>query len=540
MQININSLPFNIELLTLSDEDVRNVTPIKVLDILDGSSKNLHPQGLFSTEIFGKYGEERRNRTFSYINLNIDIFHPVYYKAIIELKSLYERILSKKAYAIWNDEIKDFEESDIVKGKTGFNFFLSHFKDIKFVSRDSTERDFNIKLVEKYKERCIMNKLVVIPAGLRDYTIDEETKKPSQDEINLLYIKALSISGIIENINKNVNTDFLDTPRYNIQLTVYEIYNYLKSLLEGKNKLVTGKFASRKIFHSTRNVATSHISESTKLFGDKSVSSTQTVVGTYQFMKAITPLAINKLRTGFLSEVFIGPNSPSLLVNKKTLKKEMVNVDPYYYDKWMTYEGLEKLLALYGQENLRHNYIEIDNYYLGLIYLGKNNTFKLIHDKDDIPEDMIDGTVRPITFTELLYISVYKDASDIPCLDTRYPVAGYGGIYPSYVYLRTTVKSEVRTELDHQWKPLNVKAMEFPIIDKAFYNSLSVSQPHVKRLGIDFDGDKASFICVLSDDSRKEIKDLLNSRKFYVGVDGKMAFSASTPITNLILASMTD
>lgn len=541
MQININSLPFNIELLVLTNEDVRNVTPIKVLDILDGSSKNLHPQGLFSTEIFGKYGEEKRNRTFSYINLNIGIFHPVIYKAIIELKSLYERILSKKAYAVWNDEIKDFEESDIVKGRTGFNFFLSHFKDIKFESRNSTEREFNIKLVEKYKENCILDKLVVIPAGLRDYTIDEETKKPSQDEINLMYIKALSISSIIENINKNINMDFLDTPRYNIQLTIYEIYNYLKSLLEGKNKLVTGKFASRKIFHSTRNVATSHISESTKLFGDKSVSSKQTIVGLYQFMKAITPLAINKLRTGFLSEVFIGPNSPVILVNKKTLKKEMVSINPIYYDKWMTYEGLEKLLATYGQENLRHNVLEIEDYYLGLIYLGKDNTFKLIHDINDVPDDLKEkGVVRPITFTELLYIAIYKDSADTPCLVTRYPVAGYGGIYPSYVYLKTTIKSIVLTELDHQWKPINVKAMEFPVADKAFYNSLSVSQSHIKKLGMDFDGDKASFICVLSDDSKQEINDLLNSRKFYVGVDGKMAFSASTPITNLVLASMTD
>lgn len=540
MQINISALPFNIDLLILTNEDVKNVKPIKVLDILDGSSKNLHPEGLFSTEIFGKYGEEKRNRMFSYIDLNIGVFHPAIYKAIIDLKSLYERILSKKAYAVWNDDIKDFEESDITKGKTGFNFFLSHFKDIKFDSRNSTERDFNIRLVEKNKDNCIMDKLVVIPAGLRDYTIDEETKKPSQDEINLMYIKALAVAGIIENINKNVNMDFIDTPRYNIQLTVYEIYSYLKSLLEGKNKLVTGKWASRKIFHSTRNVATNYISESTSLFGDKSVSSKQTVVGLYQFMKAVTPLTINKIRTGFLSEVFIGPNSPAVLVNKKTLKKEVVNVDPNYYDKWMTYEGLEKILATYGQENIRHKVLEIDNYYLGLLYLSKDNTFKLIHDIDDIPEELKDGKVTPVTFTELLYISIYKDVVGIPALITRYPVAGYGGIYPSYIYLKTTVKSLVKTELDYKWEPIEVKATEFPVVDKSFYNSLSVSQSHIKKLGLDFDGDKLSFICPMSDDSRQEVDDLLNSRKFYVGVDGKMAFSASTPITNLVLASMTD
>lgn len=540
MQINIKSLPFNVELLILTDENVKNVRAVKVLDIYDGSSKNLHPDGLFSTEIFGKYGEEKRNRMFSYIKLNMGVFHPVIYKALIDLKSLYEGILSKKAYAVWNDEIKDFVESDITHGETGFNFFVSHFKDIKFDSKNSTEREFNIKLVEKYKHNCILDKLIVIPAGLRDYTIDEQTKKPSQDEINLMYVKALSIASIAENVNKNLNIEFLDTPRYNIQLTVMEIYNYLKSLLEGKNKLITGKWASRKIYDSTRNVLTSYISESTELFGDKSVSTNQTVVGLYQLLRNILPLAINKIRTGFLSEVFIGPNSPAMLVNKETLKKEMINIDSSYYDKWMTNEGIESLIALYGQENIRHNPIEIEDKYIGLIYLGKD-TFKLIHDIDSVPSDMLEGAIiRPITFTELLYISIYKEANDIPNIVTRYPVAGYGGIYPSYTYLKTTVKSEVRTELDYDWKPIDLKAMEFPIINKSFYNSVSVAQPHVKKLGADFDGDKVSFTCLLTDDAKEEIRKLLNSRKFYVGVDGRMAFSASTPITNLVLASMTD
>ena len=548
MQINIKSLPFNVELLILTNEDVRNVRPVKVLDIYDGSSKNLHPDGLFSTEIFGKYGEEKRNRLFSYINLNMGVFHPIIYKALIDLKSLYEGILSKKVYAVWNDEIKDFEESNIVNGNTGFNFFLSHFKDIKFDGRGSTEREFNIKLVERYKDNCILDKLVVIPAGLRDYTIDEATKKPSQDEINLMYVKALSIASIAENVNKNLNIEFLDTPRYNIQLTVMEIYEYIKSLMEGKNKLITGKWVSRKIFHSTRNVATSYISESTKLFGDKSVSSTQSVVGMYQLLRDILPLAVNKIRTGFLSEVFIGPNSPAMLVNKKTMKKEMVSIDSSYYDKWMTYEGIESLIALYGQENIRHNPLEIEDKYIGLIYLGESNyknegTFKLIHDIDEVPSDLAknpNSIIRPISFTELLYISIYKEANQIPNVVSRYPVAGYGGIYPSYTYLKTTVKSEIRIELDHDWKPIDIKAVEFPIINKPFYNSISVAQVHVKKLGLDFDGDKQSFICLLTDDARREVSNLLNSRKFYIGVDGKMAFSAATPITNLVLASMTD
>lgn len=50
MQINIKSIPFNVDLLILSPEDTKNVRAVKVLDIYDGSSKNLHPDGLFSTD----------------------------------------------------------------------------------------------------------------------------------------------------------------------------------------------------------------------------------------------------------------------------------------------------------------------------------------------------------------------------------------------------------------------------------------------------------------------------------------------------------
>ena len=74
--------PFNISLLILSAQDVRNVRQVKVLDIFDGFSRNFHPDGLFSVETFGKVGEEKRNRVFAYIDMHISVFHPVIFKAL--------------------------------------------------------------------------------------------------------------------------------------------------------------------------------------------------------------------------------------------------------------------------------------------------------------------------------------------------------------------------------------------------------------------------------------------------------------------------
>lgn len=151
----------------------------------------------------------------------------------------------------------------------------------------------------------------------------------------------------------------------------------------------------------------------------------------------------------------------------------------------MTEEGLTKVIEKFGEEDLRHMKLTIGDHYLGLIYLGKDGTFKVFQDIDDLPKDLSKDDVRPITFAELLYTSVFADASTMPCFVTRYPVINYGGIYPSYVYLKSTIKGEVREELDDQWQKSGIVATEFPIYQTQFMNSLSPNRKHLGRLGAD-------------------------------------------------------
>lgn len=535
-------VPFNLGLLSLGNEDIKNIRPVKVLDIFDGGgSKNFHPDGLFSIETFGRVGEERRNRLFSYINLNIDILHPVIFKSVVDLKALYGDIINSKEYAVFNTEIGDFEKSDIVNGSTGYSFFIKHLRAIKFELRDSPKRQFNIKLIEKFKDKLFIDKLVVMPAGLRDYVIDANGK-PSQDEINKLYVKVIAISSMIGNVDTKLNESYLDSARANLQSAVDEIYEYIKAMMEGKSKLIQSKWAGRKIFNSTRNVITTNIPKITSLDDPRNISTNQTSVSLYQYLRMTLPLAVKHIRDTYLSSVFVGSNSPSVLVNKKTLKRELVNIDPEHYDEWMTYEGLEKVCARFGEDHLRHEPLEVEDYYIGLIYKGNDKTFKFIQDIDDVPENRRDdgSTVTPITFAELMYLSIYRDSDSIPCFVTRYPVAGYGGIYPSYCYLMSTVNSEVRYELNDDWEVIATNpAKEFPVTGANFFNSMAPSNAHIKRLVADFDGDMCSATAVLSEESKLEIKTLLNSRNYYVGINGKMNFSASSDIINLTLKSMT-
>lgn len=534
----IDQIPFNIDLLTPSLSDLKTLKPVTTLDIFEGSTKNFHPDGLFSTDIFGKVGTDFRNRLFAYIDLKVPIIHPVIFKAIGELREMYINIIDQKDYVIWDPEAKDFVKSNALEGGTGIELFLQHFNEIKFEERDSDKRSFNIKLVNKYRERCLLDKLLVLPAGLRDYSIDE-SGKPSEDEVNTLYRKALSLSNLITREIYKVSPESLNSTRSNLQSAVVDIYNYFRGMLEGKSKFIQSKWAARKVFNSTRNVITSLNNDITHADDPTVIKYNETAIGLYQYAKATVPLSIHHLTQTYLSKVFPGPNSPAFLVNPKTLKKEMVNLKSDYYDEWMSQEGLEGLLNRYGERITRHEVLMVDKYYLGLVYKGKDMSFKFLQDIDDVPDPNMREFVSPITFSELLYMSLYRDSNKIPGYLTRYPIAGYGSIYPSYVHLKTTVPSEVRTELDDNWQIVAYDAVNFPIRDANFFDTLAPHQSHIGKLTADYDGDTCSFTCLLLDESREEIDKKLNSANYYVDANGEMAFSGSTDVIKWVLSYMT-
>lgn len=532
------SIPFNLSMLVLDDAKLQGVKPVRSLDIFDGATKNFHEDGFFSQSIFGRIGDERRNARFSYIDIKVNIFHPLVFNTLTQLKQLYNDILLGRAFAKWDAEIKDFVKADQLTGKTGFHFFEQHWRDIVFEQRDSDIRDINIKLITMFKDKAMTSKIVVMPAGLRDFEIQADGRQ-SEDEFNNFYHKLLAVSNsIVPGMVKN-NLEQLNGSRVTLQLEFNKLYDRFESMIEGKRKLLMGSWATRAVWNGTRNVITTTNIKTNELNSPGGVDFNHTVVGLYQYLKATLPVSKYQLKNGFLSKVFIGPNAPVFLTDKKTLKKVTVNLKPKYYDQWMSEEGLDKVINLYGEESLRHNEIEIEGYYIGLMYRGEG-TFKMFQDIDELPAHLSKDDVRPITFTELLYLSVYEKSDTYPAFVTRYPVTGYGSIYPSYCFLRPTVTVEERAPLDDNWEiDTNAKkSYNFPT-KSAFVNSMSPNPARLGRLGADFDGDMCSLVVVYSIEAMVEIKKLINSRNYYVGTDGRISFSNATDTVNYLLKNMT-
>lgn len=529
--------PLNLKLLFATDEETRSMRPIKVLDITDGMTANFHPDGLFSTEIFGKKGGAFRNRLFSYIDLRVPIIHPTLYKAIVRMKGLYSDIMAGKAYAVFDKETKDFLPSTILDGETGYHFFVSHLHELVFENRKAESRKIGIKLIQKYMPKVFITKLLVVPAGIRDYEIDP-SGRPSEDELNTLYRRVMKLCLNLENMNTGKNLEFLDGTRNNLQNAIMDVYQHFVEMLRGKKKAIRAHWGTRRIVNSTRNVITSYIPKVTEIGGDRSVSPNQTVVGMYQFMRAAIPFIVRSIRENFSAKVFPSPNSPAVLINKKTLKKELVELDLKYHDSWNSFDGVERILAKFGDQHTRHKVLELQDHYMMLIYDDGKNV-KLVQDVDELPEGFDKAFLRPVTMTEMLYLCSYETAFTIRAFTTRYPVLGYGGIYPCGIYLASTVKANPRYVLDDFWQAKPEKAMEFPITGEKFVDSMSPNAKNLARLGADFDGDKMSLVCVWTEEARQEIDELLGTWAFYAAGGSQMAFSMDDDVIEIILQSMT-
>jgi hypothetical protein len=534
------AIPFNIRLLNLTPARLQNIRPVTSLEFFDGNSQNFHPEGLFSTLIFGKVGDDKRSLRFSYIDIRVPVFHPVVYRALTSLRQLYRDIISGAQYALWNEGTKEFDRSDALNGQTGFQFFVSHWTQIDFGETKSDERQAKVQMIRKYRDVALTSKIVVMPAGMRDLEFTDDGRI-REDEINTLYRSIIARSNSVNEVTARRNPELINTVRYSLQGAFNQLYELIESMVEGKHKLLLGKWASRRVFDGTRNVVSAMDASHDWLGAPGTTGLNDHVAGLYQVLKAARPLAVYHIRSGFLLSVFPGPNVPARLVNRKTLETEPVQLKPEYYDRWATIEGVEKLLTLFGEESLRHRVIEIDGRYLGLIYKGPDMSFRLMNSIDELPGDLDRQYVFPLTFCELLYCSTYRHMDKVAAFVTRYPITGLGSTVPGKIHMRTTIRNEVRRELGADWTPLgeDYVAYEFPIRDGEFINSIVVAPALLSGLTMDFDGDTASLNLAYTDDSIAEIDAFLKTRKAYIGPDGKPLKSCAVSTVNLVLHNMT-
>lgn len=530
--------PFNVRLLQLSDASVRNLRPIRSGDPFDGATKNFHTDGLFSNEIFGQVGSKERMTRFAYIDVKVPIMHPLAYKMLGKLKRIYPEIMIGKQYARFDESIGDFVKSDPVDGRTGYTFFMEYFPKLVFPQRLSDQRSLTIKFIERVRSTMFNTKIVVIPAGYRDYVILGEREE--EDEVNALFRKLLGNSNNITPEMFRMSPEMYDRTRASMQHAWNAIYEYYESIIYGKNKHIQGGVMTTSIRDGSRSVFTAQNLEVKELFGEGTPDTNTTGIGLFQFVKAARPKCIFAVQNGFLQNVFRSPGAPARLVNSKTLHAEEVQLPIHEYDLWMTKEGIEKLFNLFSEVDRRHDALWVMDYYLGLIY-NDGKTFKLFSDIRELPENLDPKNVRPMTFAEFLYIHVYELEDKVALNVTRFPVTGFGSIYPSIPFLKPTAETVSLVPLDDNWLPDTTRkpAREFPIVGQAFFDTLMPSPDKLKGMTADFDGDKGTGNILMTDDAVAEAKSIITSRSFHVRPNGSLAHSLTTDTVIYLLGNLT-
>jgi len=488
--------PLNIALMQvtkfIADNRLMEVTsPF----IHEPSSTAMDSKGIFSEIIFGEMASQNRLIKMGYISLNCRVFHPKVFQNLQQLKRFYVEIMSGKSYAIWNPVERDFERAgeDEENADTGFTFFIKHFNEINFSKNASLKRNDKIKVIEEYKDRLLIDKCLVCPAGWRDLTdVDGRVEK---DSINTLYI------GLLERakaMSKGADLDpIYDSVHYAIQRKVLEIYEYLMEFMKGKRGFFEGKFGARSIALGTRNVIASSSMEAASPSAPQFHKQDEVKVPLYQAAKGYSPLVVYWLKSLFYGPIIQQGVDQIPLIDPETLQLVYMTIDDKDKDTLLTSEGILKMVDRFRDEEYRWRAVTANAngkpYYLYMVYDNETEIsivrnieefkamYKLSHNGAS-PES---HKFRPLSYAEMLYIATYQASLNRSGTVTRYPVTDEQSIFPARTHLVSTSPSRVVKLIANVETNAGIDLPEYPVIGAGFLDAFMFHP--CKRAGLSAD-----------------------------------------------------
>ena len=542
------SLPINIELMNI-DKFIgdKQCKPVTTMFIKDPSSDEFHKSGLFSEEIFGQIGSTDRLVTFGYIRLNTHIFHPVIYGHLVRLKALYGEIIAGKSFAKFDYSLNDFITcgEDEQGSGTGYKFFIDNFQKIKFKKNNSITQNDKIDVINKYRDSCIIENCLVMPAGLRDMNIEDG--KPASDSINKLYASLLNYAQAMPYTGSD--DDIFDGVRFAIQKKVNEIYTFIFDMIEGKYGFFQRKYGSRNLALGTRNVISPADMSGSNPADPKFMKCDEVKLPLFEAAKMYQPLVIYQLKQLFLNEVFHQFADSVSLIDPKTYDLTYQPLSEDEKNKFLTTEGLEKILSLFRDKEFRFNYITVKNekeesFYLYMVYDEGTDIWytrsvsELINHFREHHKPFDPKKLRPMTYVEMIYVAVATASIGKCATVTRYPAMEFGSDVPCKAHvISTNPARSVWLRSTDPGAAHEVLFPEYPIINASFIDSTALHPSILKGLNADFDGDTVSVNGVLTKEANEEIYKHLNSVERFVHTNGSL-FAKHTDLVALTVFNL--
>lgn len=229
--------------------EINKLKPVTTTRIF---SRSIQTDGLFSEEIFGKFGSAERRKTFAYVNLKTTVIHPEVFENIFLTldPAVANFILNKQKYKV--------EQGKLIESDTGISGVFHFVKIFKDLDLDVfKKKKVEVSFIKNNLSRIFIDKYLILPAGIRDIQLDRETNKSQ--------IQYAELNELYENLIRNANTipedvnnipELIESLTQGIQRNLLDINKWIKSRLEGKGGLIRGGLMHKVVDYSGRLVIT--------------------------------------------------------------------------------------------------------------------------------------------------------------------------------------------------------------------------------------------------------------------------------------------
>lgn len=365
--------------------------------IYEPSSKQFKEDGLYSETIFGQIGTPERLAKLGYIDLHTEVLTPHIYKNTLDVASWYEGIMKGTQYAIFDPSDNKFipADRDTEFADTGFSFFMSHFKDCRFERNNSITRNDKISAIEKSQlnNTYKTSKLIVSPAGWRDIKIINDREEI--EDINKYYTSLLALANEVNvPMTSPAIISFFNTIKYNIQLKVYEIFQYFKTFIEGKQGFGQEKYSKRYVAWGTRNVITTPSLIASSPNAPDYLKHDETLQPLYQLAVSFMPLTVHHLNQLFYQQIFTFGAINVPLIDKDTYKITYAELSAQQITDALSSESKLKFVQDFKNLEFRQEPVTIKDandkeFYLWLVY-DLDDRIYLFRNIDDLEQLLSD------------------------------------------------------------------------------------------------------------------------------------------------------
>ena len=432
--------------------------------------------GLLSTEIFGNTTKER-SRKFGFISLGGYYFQPIIYKNIRRLDRRIDGICAGRIKVVIQKDGTMVEDPE--KGQTGIEFLYKNWEKIHYKKNESAEHNDRVDVLENHKKSEIFtNVWLVCPAMYRDINMqDIDTRKIGSDTVNGIYSRLIRMTAMLK--QDSSFTPVMHNTRHLIQLTLIEIYDYFKGLIEKKNGMVRKSLLGKNVDYGARLVITSP-SYNAKSYKETEVDFFHAGVPLANCCSLFTPFILGWVRNFLQRELeFVGTKYP--IEEKKGLEFRPLKDPMSYYND----EAIRKLMETFIYSfSGRFQPIEIphedmDKRKCYMKFMGKAYEF------GGEPAPIFD---RWFTLTDLFFLAASNVCEDKHVYITRYPMTDTMGTFPTGINVLST----------HQTMPVELDGKlykKYPVLDLSlnpdeiasqFVDTLRFQNVFLKSMGADW------------------------------------------------------